>query len=86
MGRQTFIWRHGVVGWGIPVALLTVVYKLIKEQGFVWSLVMSDDLRMGIGVAIIVFPACGYLFGRWMWATGEANYDRLKREEERRSS
>jgi len=86
MGRSTFVWRHGVVGWGIPAALLTVVYKLIQEQGLVWSMAMSDRLRNGIGVAMIVFPMCGWLLGRWLWKTGEANYARMLEEERHRHS
>ena len=83
MGRSTFIWRHGVFGWGIPAAVLTVVYKLIQEQGFVWSLVMSERLRNGIGVAMVVFPACGWQLGRWQWKMGEAEYERVRRSVER---
>jgi len=77
MGRSTFIWRRGVFGWGIPVALLTIAYQVVQEQGFVWRLVMTQHLKVGIGVAMLVFPLCGYLFGRYLWTTGEENYERL---------
>jgi hypothetical protein len=77
MGRTMFIWRRGVFGWGIPVALLTIAYQIVQEQGFVWRLVMTQDLRSGIAVAALVFPLCGYLFGRWLWTTGEENYQRM---------
>jgi hypothetical protein len=77
MGRSTFIWRRGVFGWGIPVALLTIAYQVVQEQGFVWRLVMTQHLKTGIGVAMLVFPLCGYLFGRYLWTTGEENYERM---------
>jgi hypothetical protein len=77
MGRSTFIWRRGVFGWGIPVALLTIAYQVVQEQGFVWRLVMTQHLKTGIGVAMVVFPFCGYLFGRYLWTTGEENYERM---------
>jgi hypothetical protein len=76
MGRSTFIWRRGVFGWGIPVALITIAYQVVQEQGFVWRLVMTQHLKTGIGVAMLVFPLCGYLFGRYLWTTGEENYQR----------
>lgn len=79
MGRTTFIWRRGVFGWGIPVALITIAYQVVQEQGFVWRLVMTQHLRTGIAIAVLVFPLCGYLFGRWLWTTGEENYERLVR-------
>jgi len=77
MGRSTFIWRRGVFGWGIPVALVTIAYQVVQEQGFVWRLVMTQHLKTGIGVAMLVFPLCGYLFGRYLWTTSEENYERM---------
>src|SRR5687768_5737341 len=62
MGRSTFIWRRGVFGWGIPVALLTIAYQVVQEQGFVWRLVMTQHLKTGIAIAMLVFPLCGYLW------------------------
>jgi len=82
MGRSTFIWRRGVLGWGVPIALLTIAYQVVQEQGFVWRLVMTQHLKTGIGVAMLVFPLCGYLFARWLWMTGEENYERTKATEE----
>ena len=79
MGRSLFIWRRGVFGWGIPVALVTIAYQVVQEQGFVWRLVMTQHLRTGIAIAVLVFPLCGYLFGRWLWTTGEENYERMAR-------
>jgi len=82
MGRSTFIWRRGVFGWGVPIALVTIAYQVVQEQGFVWRLVMTQHLKTGIGVAMLVFPLCGYLFARWLWTTGEENYERMKATEE----
>ena len=42
---------------------------------------MTQDLRAGIAVAVVVFPLCGYLFGRWLWTTGEENYHRMVQAE-----
>ena len=81
MGRTNFIWRRGVFGWGIPVALVTIAYQVVQEQGFVWRLVMTQHLKVGIGVAMLVFPLCGYLFGRYLWTTGEENYERMVDQE-----
>jgi hypothetical protein len=32
-------------------------------------------------VSFIVFPLCGWLFGRWLWTTGEDRYRALTRGE-----
>lgn len=79
-GRRAFIWRRGVFGWGLPAAALTIVYRVFQEQGWQWSLEMSQPLRNGIVVALLVFPLCGWLFGRWLWDVGEEQYDRLQNE------
>ena len=87
MGRTTFIWRRGVFGWGMPIALVTIAYQVVQEQGFVWRLVMTQHLKTGIGVAMLVFPLCGYLFARWLWTAGEENYQRMtERDSDRERS
>ena len=73
-GRTRFIWRRGVLNWGIPAALLTVLYKVVQEQGLIWSPRLTESLRIAIVIAVIVFPLCGWLFGRWLWDTGETRY------------
>jgi len=74
MGRTDFIIRRGVLGWGMPAAVLTIVYKVVQEQGFVVTPRLTGDLRTAIIVALLVCPLCGWLFGRWLWTTGEARY------------
>jgi hypothetical protein len=58
---------------------------VVQEQGFVWRLVMTQHLKTGIGVAMLVFPLCGYLFARWLWTAGEDNYHRMTDREDDRS-
>ena len=67
-------WRVRLGHSGRPV---TIAYQVVQEQGFVWRLVMTQHLKTGIGVAMLVFPLCGYLFGRYLWTTGEENYGRM---------
>ncbi len=74
MGRTDFIFRRGVIGWGIPAAVLTIAYKIVQEQGLRTAPHMTDTLRTAVVVAVVVFPLCGWLFGRWLWSTGEARY------------
>jgi hypothetical protein len=81
MGRLQFIVRRGVVGWGIPAALVTIAYKVFAERGLSWRGPLTHEVRVAIMIAAIVFPLCGYVFGRWLWATGEENYRALVRGE-----
>jgi hypothetical protein len=72
LGRRAFVWRYGVIGWGLPAALLTVAYAFIREQGFRWSAgAASPTLRIGIVVVFAVFLMLGHLFGGRLWDVGE---------------
>lgn len=79
-GRSYFIWRNGVVGWGLPAALLTAAYKVIQEQGLVWPPAISNELQSAFVLIAVVFPVLGYVFGSWLWTQGEAQYRRLTAE------
>ena len=79
-GRASFIWRYGVLGWGLPAALLTIAYAVIQEHGIMWSVPFSTRLRIAIAVAVVFFPTLGHLFGRRLWESGEERYQRLVRE------
>ena len=73
-GRVSFIWRYGVLGWGLPAALITVAYAVVQEHGLAWQGPFTSKLRVGIAMAVIVFPALGHLLGRRMWKSGEDRY------------
>jgi hypothetical protein len=79
-GRASFIWRYGVLGWGLPAALLTIAYAVIQEQGMRISGPFSTRLRVAIAVAAVFFPTLGHLFGRRLWTSGEERYERLARD------
>lgn len=83
-GRTGFILRRGVLGWAVPFGFLTIAYKVIQEQGFVASPVLTDALRSAIVVVAVVFPFCGWLFGRWLWTSREENYQSLIKRRDRR--
>ena len=78
-GRVSFIWRYGVLGWGLPAALLTIAYAVIQEHGVAWPGSFSTRLRVAIALAAVFFPTLGHLFGRRLWESGEARYQRLAR-------
>ncbi len=77
-GRSAFIWRYGVLGWGLPAALLTIAYAVIQEHGLGWRAAMQEPysakLRAGIAVAVVLFPAVGHLLGRRLWDAGTRRF------------
>lgn len=80
MGRRAFVWRYGVLGWGLPAALLTIAYAFIKEQGFSWSAgAASSRLRVGIVITLVLFPVLGHLFGGRLWDAREREREGRRR-------
>lgn len=79
-GRTAFIWRNGVLGWGLPAAVLTALYKLIQDQGLVLSPILTPTLRNALVLIVVVFPVLGWLFGGWLWERGEERHARLRED------
>lgn len=67
LGRKQFVLRHGVLAWGVPVAILFVL-----AQGFMsgWTVAAFQAVP-----ALILFPIGGYFYGRIMWSLLERRYD-----------
>ncbi len=71
LGRSRYIWRHGVLGWGVTVAIA-------------WSLSMAwmdgwDQLPILLPLALVLFPIGGYFFGAFMWRVLDAMSGRSNR-------
>ena len=59
LGRTQYVLRYGVLGWGVPTAIL---FSLIESYRFGWEGFLSQ-----IVPALIIFPIGGIFFGRCMW-------------------
>jgi hypothetical protein len=73
-GRTHFLWRNGVLGWGLPAAALTMLYKVVQEQGLTMDPALTPTLRNALVLIVLVFPVLGWLFGGWLWEREEARY------------
>lgn len=65
LGPARYVWRHGVLGFGLPVAIS-------------WVLVMSGLYQMRlvgliVGAALVV-TAGGVFYGLWTWTVREGDY------------
>lgn len=83
-GRTSFVWRNGVLTWGLPAAALTIAYKVFQELGALDAATLtarfSPELRIAIALCLVFFPALGHLLGQRLWIAGEERYDRMKNE------
>jgi len=56
--RRRFIIRHGVLAWGVPVALVWALLMWGKLGGPLWR---------WVAIALALFPLAGWLFGAALW-------------------
>jgi hypothetical protein len=70
-GSRRYILLHGVLGWGVPTAVLwsALMAALAHGGGFLHNL----------AVAIVLFPLGGIAFGAWIWSIKERKYSEWNR-------
>jgi len=59
LGRKQYVLRYGVLGWGVPTAILFAIIKGFEEG---WA-----TFPIHLLVSLILFPLGGIIFGRCMW-------------------
>jgi hypothetical protein len=60
-GRRSFVWRWGVLAWGLPTGVLFSVMMIVQPDESIGS-------AMGTAaVALVVFPLGGLVWGNLMW-------------------
>lgn len=59
LGRSRFVWRYGILGWGLSTAILFSLWNGFSDgwDGFAFKLIP----------ALVLFPLGGYVWGRCMW-------------------
>lgn len=60
LGRDKFVLRYGILGWGLSTAILFTLFLGFTEG---W-----DDFAFKLIPALIIFPLGGFGWGRLMWA------------------
>lgn len=66
MGKMKFILKHGVLYWGVTVALLYFFLKLIVEP--------SDRILLSLIEALVEFSIGGFFVGLFTWNANEKRY------------
>lgn len=64
-GRSHFVWRYGVLGWGLSTAIAWAVFMELWQSGL--EHFSAARLAIYLAVALLLFPVGGYLWGRCMW-------------------
>ncbi len=77
-GRTAFIWRYGVIGWGLPVGAASAAYHLFRAHAsdptVAWTAASIRPLWGSIAGLLVVCGVVGYVFGAWLWDYCEARF------------
>lgn len=67
-GKQRFVLANGVLGWGVPTAILwAILMELIEPLENIW---------VRPTIALIIFPIAGIAFGHLTWNRSEKAYEK----------
>lgn len=61
-GKLNYVVKHGMLGWGLPVALLVTIWNFIDERPVEWSSFIIQSLPN-----FIIYPIGGIFFGLIMF-------------------
>lgn len=69
-GERYFVLMHGILGWGVPMALLWTFYHGWYEK--------NGGLYVTAAIAFPIFTFGGYLWGKFMWRFFERRYQKAQ--------
>ncbi len=67
-GKQRFVLVNGVLGWGVPTAILWAVLMELLDP--------SENIWVRPIIALIIFPIAGIAFGHSMWNKSEKIFEK----------
>ncbi len=67
-GKQRFVLVNGVLGWGVPTAILWAVLMELLDP--------SENIWVRPIIALIIFPIAGIAFGHLMWNKSEKIFEK----------
>ena len=71
-GKQRYVWRTGVLRWGLAVfAIWTPLMLIVGPRTHPLSL---GEIIGVIVISLFLWTVGGYVFGSWMWRTMENKY------------
>ncbi len=77
-GRSAFVWRYGIIGWGLPVGAVSAFYHVVRVHGYgpraPWTAAAVRPLWGSVAGLVCVCAVVGYLLGAWLWDFCEARF------------
>ncbi|MCK8824934.1 hypothetical protein [Fuchsiella alkaliacetigena] len=67
MGKKKFVWTHGVLRWGVLVAVAWSIINQGLRDGLDLMGFLSLDFLVRLGISLVIFGVAGYFWGRMLW-------------------
>ena len=64
--RRRFILLVGVVGWGVPCAILFAILLQLR-RGATHEWYLSRSFVGVLSISLLLFTGAGVFFGAWLW-------------------
>jgi len=72
-----YIIFHGMLGWGIPTAILFTLITTYMDHK---SLILNQELFKLLLISTVTFLVFGILFGLWTWHWMERLYNKNNKQ------
>lgn len=76
MPKWKFVLLHGVLAWGLTVAILITLYEMWAQK-----ISVKELLDQELWIRVILFPLAGIVYGLWMWKFIGRQQKKLKEKE-----
>jgi hypothetical protein len=77
LGRSGFVWKFGVLGFGLPTALLGSVVYFLARFGLEFSVADVAGLLIPLVLVLLIVGLLGgYVWGRLYWALAQRSSGR----------
>ena len=64
-GRRHYIFYTGILRWGVPVFLVTTLWRWLDKYG--WHVPPRGDLCFYVFIGLPIWTIGGYFLGAYMW-------------------
>jgi hypothetical protein len=64
-GKNSFIWRIGILRWAVPMFLIMTVVFQLRDPAMLWFTVLIN---------LVIWPIAGTFYGYWVWSRLEKKY------------
>ena len=78
-GKKQYIWKVGVLSWGIPMFISMTGFMYVQKVGLTWPSVENFPFSLMM-INAVLWLIGGYWFGATVWSTMEKAYQKHQEE------